>query len=112
MQNPAFMVPQPPYDMQMSDAIGWFTVFIFIPLGVAIAIAFAHLAQGKGRCCSSASSAACSRRIRADRRRARSGLFPGPRRAHGVHLHGPAPALADRLRLLLYVGGQLTSLTG
>ena len=48
MQNPAFMVPQPPYDMQMSDAIGWFTVFIFIPLGVAIAIAFAHLAQGKG----------------------------------------------------------------
>ena len=41
-------VPQPPAEMQMSDAIGWFTVFIFIPLGIALALAIAHLVQGKG----------------------------------------------------------------
>jgi len=44
----AVSVPQPPVDMQMSDAIGWFTIFIFIPLGVALALAVAHLVQGKG----------------------------------------------------------------
>ncbi len=41
-------VPEPPIDMQMSDAIGWFTIFIFIPLGIALALAVMHLAQGKG----------------------------------------------------------------
>ena len=41
-------VPQPPSDMQMSEALGWFSIFIFIPLGIAIAIAIADLVRGKG----------------------------------------------------------------
>ena len=41
-------VPQPPSDMQMSDALAWFSIFIFIPLGIALALAVTHLVQGKG----------------------------------------------------------------
>ena len=41
-------VPQPPVEMVMSDAIGWFTVFIFIPLGIALALAVVHIVRGKG----------------------------------------------------------------
>ncbi len=41
-------VPQPPIDMPMSGAIGWFTIFIFLPMGAALVLAIAHLVQGKG----------------------------------------------------------------
>jgi len=46
--DPMLNLPQPPLDMPMSDALGWFTVFIFLPMGAALVLAIAHLVQGKG----------------------------------------------------------------
>ena len=40
-------LPPPPIEMPMSDALGWFTVFIFLPMAVALVLGIVHLAQGK-----------------------------------------------------------------
>src|SRR3954453_18823585 len=42
-------IPQPPVHEVMPKTAEWiFNVFIFIPLGIALAIAFRHIVKGKG----------------------------------------------------------------